>query len=233
MATHLLKNGIKKISGSQERFLILIGLLIGLLVIAPIIDQFVAIRFFLNLFLTLITAAMLNFLQASKKQFYFSLLLAFVVLLSAWIQHVYSNTTIEALGMITGVVFCWMLLKQLFDYILESIDVTREVIYAAILLYLMAALMWSFGYSFLFLVDHGSFHIPESYGMVNLLTFQYFSIVTITTLGYGDILPVSTVAKAFSSLEAFAGQIYLVIVVAWLVGMHVSKKSGQEKENPK
>ena len=49
--------------------------------------------------------------------------------------------------------------------------------------------------------------------------------VTITTLGYGDITPGTEVAKMFSVLEAVVGQLYLVIVVAWLVGMHVSKKS--------
>ena len=58
-----------------------------------------------------------------------------------------------------------------------------------------------------------------------LLVFQYYSFVTITTLGYGDITPVTEVAKAFSVLEAIVGQLYLVVVVAWLVGMHVSSKS--------
>jgi len=58
-----------------------------------------------------------------------------------------------------------------------------------------------------------------------LLVFQYFSFVTITTLGYGDITPVTEVAKAITTLEAIVGQIYLVVVVAWLVGMHVSRKS--------
>jgi len=57
------------------------------------------------------------------------------------------------------------------------------------------------------------------------LVFQYYSFVTITTLGYGDITPVTEVAKAFSVLEAVVGQLYLVVAVAWLVGMHVSSKS--------
>jgi hypothetical protein len=44
-------------------------------------------------------------------------------------------------------------------------------------------------------------------------------------LGYGDISPVTEVARAFSVLEAVFGQLYLVVVVAWLVGMNVSSKS--------
>ncbi len=79
--------------------------------------------------------------------------------------------------------------------------------------------------SFLEIVDPASFNVdlnrPEDY----LLVFQYYSFVTITTLGYGDIAPVTEVAKAFAVLEAVVGQLYLVAAVAWLVGMYVSKKS--------
>jgi voltage-gated potassium channel Kch len=85
--------------------------------------------------------------------------------------------------------------------------------------------MWAFIYTFLELVDPASFNIdlsrPEGY----LLVFQYFSFVTITTLGYGDVTPVTEVAKAFAVLEAVVGQLYLVIIVAWLVGTYKSNKN--------
>jgi hypothetical protein len=54
---------------------------------------------------------------------------------------------------------------------------------------------------------------------------MYFSFVTITTLGYGDIAPLTDKASGLAIIEAFSGQIYLVVLVAWLVGMHVSKRS--------
>ena len=86
--------------------------------------------------------------------------------------------------------------------------------------------MWAFVYTFLELVDPASFNIDLSQPQDGyLLVFQYFSFVTITTLGYGDITPVTEVAKAITVLEAVAGQLYLVVAVAWLVGMHVSSKS--------
>ncbi|MGD9259424.1 MAG: potassium channel family protein, partial [Desulfobacterales bacterium] len=55
--------------------------------------------------------------------------------------------------------------------------------------------------------------------------FLYFSFVTITTLGYGDITPLTRKASSLVMLEAVTGQMYLVVVVAWLVGMHVSHRS--------
>ena len=129
--------------------------------------------------------------------------------------------------MITGVLFIGVVITSILGFMFKSAVVNSEMIYAAILLYLLAALMWAFAYTFLELIDPASFNIdlvrPEGY----VLVFQYYSFVTITTLGYGDITPVSEVARALSVLEAVVGQLYLVVVVAWLVGMYVSKKSKQ------
>jgi voltage-gated potassium channel Kch len=49
----------------------------------------------------------------------------------------------------------------------------------------------------------------------------YFSFVTLTTIGYGDIVPRSAAGRIFASLEAVMGQIYLAVLVARLVGLHI------------
>jgi voltage-gated potassium channel len=71
----------------------------------------------------------------------------------------------------------------------------------------------------------GSFKFPEGTTQPRGEMSLYFSLVTITTVGYGDITPVTRVARAFANLEAVVGQLYLVILVSWLVGMYVSQKS--------
>ena len=50
----------------------------------------------------------------------------------------------------------------------------------------------------------------------------YYSFVTLTTLGYGDIAPVTMPARMLASLEAMTGQVYLAILVARLVGLHIA-----------
>ncbi|MEM1078100.1 MAG: potassium channel family protein [Pseudomonadota bacterium] len=76
------------------------------------------------------------------------------------------------------------------------------------------------------LIDHmvpGSFSISiSSDDTPNSTEFMYFSLVTLSTLGYGDVLPVSDQARTLAAIEALAGQVYLTIAVARLVGMHVS-----------
>ena len=94
--------------------------------------------------------------------------------------------------------------------------------------YLLAAQLWALVYTFLDLIDPASFNLPQ--GQSDFLLFEYYSFVTLTTLGYGDITPLTKVAKAFSVLEAVVGQLYLVVVVAWFVGMYVSRKSGNSNK---
>ena len=129
--------------------------------------------------------------------------------------------------MIFGVFFVGLVIANILGSMLKAKEVNREIIYMAILFYLLAALMWAFLYTFLEWLDPTSFNLNLSQVQSNFAAFKYYSFVTITTLGYGDIVPVSEVAKAFAITEAVVGQLYLVVAVAWLVGMHVSSKSSK------
>jgi voltage-gated potassium channel len=53
--------------------------------------------------------------------------------------------------------------------------------------------------------------------------FSYYSFVTLTTLGYGDITPLTPVARSLSLLEAITGQLYIAILIARLVGIHIAQ----------
>jgi voltage-gated potassium channel len=210
----------QKISNSQERFLVLIGLITGLLVIVPILNRFIAARMVLDLFLTAIAISMVYAVSSRKRNVIVGSLLAILMLSSMWLQYFHQNKTVAAAGMIAGILFMGVVIANFLTFMFKAKEVTRELIYASLLLYLLAALMWAFIYTFLALIEPASFNIPHGNGRNGLLVFQYYSFVTISTLGYGDITPVTEVAKAFSALEAITGQLYLVVVVAWLVGTY-------------
>ena len=63
-------------------------------------------------------------------------------------------------------------------------------------------------------------------------TMMYYSFVTLTTLGYGDIYPVSDAARILGMLEATLGQLYLVILVARLVGLYTSQQMENQRRAP-
>ncbi len=93
---------------------------------------------------------------------------------------------------------------------------------------ILFGLCWGLLFALVEQLSPGSFNFPTHELSADLLReFIYYSLVTLTTVGYGDITPVTPVAQGFSNLEAIVGQIYLVVLVARLVGLHVAQ--GMEK----
>ena len=197
---------LKILLHSKNRLLILLCPILGLLVLVPILNQFVTARIFLEIFLTAIIISMADTISRKKGYLIAGVLLAIVTLAALWSQYFFPNKSIAAIGMIAGALFIGGVIMGMLRFVIKSAEVNREIIYAAILLYLMAALMWAFVYTFLELVEPASFNIDLGRPEGHLLVFQYYSFVTITTLGYGDITPVTEVAKAFSVLETVVGQ---------------------------
>ena len=110
--------------------------------------------------------------------------------------------------------------------------VTIETIKGAVCVYLLIGLIWVYVFVTIDMLFPGSFRIPESpegRDVGHLIVRQdlhrllYFSFCTLTTLGYGDIIPLRGFAQTACYLEAVVGQIFLTVLVARLVGMHISK----------
>jgi hypothetical protein len=109
-------------------------------------------------------------------------------------------------------------------------DVTVDTILGAIVAYLMAAVAFALVFEVIELANPGSFsgipeHAAEEYRSLRG-SFLYFSLTCLTTIGYGDILAVSSIARPLSVLEGVFGQIYLAVMIARLVGMYIARESG-------
>lgn len=100
-----------------------------------------------------------------------------------------------------------------------------DKIRGAICVYLLIGFAWTFGYGIIELINPGSFsglaEIDANNHVGRIMQLRYFSFATMTTLGYGDILPRSPVARTLATLEAITGQIYLTVLIARLVGLHI------------
>ena len=221
-------NPLQSLLHSKERFLILMGLMMALLVLGPILEQFVTIRKLNDVFLTAIALSMLYTITSKKRVFYFGWSLAIIMLLSLWLKYFISPDVFATVSMMAGVFFTLLVTSQTVQFIISSKTVTREVVYAAMLVYFLLAQLWAMVYTFLDRIDPASFNLPGGQG--DFLLFEYYSFVTLTTLGFGDITPLTKVAKAFSVLEAVVGQLYLVVVVAGFVGMLVARGSENTKK---
>lgn len=103
----------------------------------------------------------------------------------------------------------------------ERNRVNHDVIFAALSAYLLLGLIW--GYAFFFLEMAIPHSFTGSHPVLNRDDFSYFSFVTLSTLGYGDIVPVTRPARSLAVVEALTGQLYLAVLIGRLVGAYVSQ----------
>jgi hypothetical protein len=96
--------------------------------------------------------------------------------------------------------------------------------------YLFIGFMWAMLFALLDQLQPGSFHFPETWTQgpagADTARYVYFSFVTLATLGYGDIVPKTVDASGLVVAEAVVGQLYLTVLVARLVGLHLSGRVG-------
>ena len=206
----------------KNRFIYLLVFLLIMIAVAPL-DEVLG-RFGILTDLATSVVLILAIYSVSQKRLHtvIGVLLAVPMIVALWSDLVGEYSWLQITGRLCGIAFFAFLIVIILKFVLSQDEITRDLIAAAAIVYLSLAAMWAFAYTVIEMMHPGSFAIPgQSAGStVNSL---YYSLVTITTLGYGDITPVTSVAKVCTTLEAVVGQLYLVITVAWLVGMHVSQ----------
>jgi len=105
-------------------------------------------------------------------------------------------------------------------------EITTNRLVGAICVYLLLGVIWAMAYTLINAIFPGSFAgFSPLDGSGWDSEWLYFSFVTMTTLGYGDILPVSATARGLAYMQAIVGQFYIAVLVAGLVGAYVSKRS--------
>ena len=118
-------------------------------------------------------------------------------------------------------------LAAVLSFIFESPEVTLDTIFAAVVAYLMIAFIFAQAYMLLHSLQPQSFNLSAPVTPTSYHIFEdnmvYYSLIVITTVGIGDIAPLTPVARALTAIEAMTGQFFVAILVAWLVGRFISQ----------
>ena len=113
---------------------------------------------------------------------------------------------------------------ELFREIFKTKIIDSHIISSAISIYVLVGIFWYLLFMFLLMIDPDSFYIRNFNPEMVSIDMIYFSFTTLTTLGYGDITPVSYTAKMWSITEAMMGVMYLAVMISRVVSLFGSKK---------
>jgi hypothetical protein len=208
------------------RFRFLLGSLMMLIGLRPLLDEWIAGRIWADVFTDIFFAcALMSGLHAvsgQPRQLRFALLLAGAIILLGLLHYTVQIQVLDQLQLGLSAIFLVQMLFMIWIHIVKENEVTTDLIMAAACAYILLGLVWAYAY---YLLE--SFHPNSFKGSVKLgddiWDFYYYSFVTLTTMGYGDILGITKSARALSILEAITGQLYLAIMISRLVGLHASQ----------
>ena len=113
---------------------------------------------------------------------------------------------------------------ELFKEIFKTKIIDSYIISSAISIYVLVGIFWYLLFMFLLMIDPDSFHIRNFNPEMVSIDMIYFSFTTLTTLGYGDITPLSYTAKMWSITEAMMGVMFLAVMISRVVSLFGSKK---------
>jgi voltage-gated potassium channel len=167
-----------------------------------------------------------------------SLILAIVMVTPAaagkWINHYRPDLYPAPIFQGAILVFFLFLVVYLLRFIFRAPFVNSEVLCAAISTYLLLGLAWAFAYLLVAEIVPDSFMLasgPAANRSMDAMTALYFSFVTLCTVGFGDVTPVSNVARILAILEAMTGAFYMAILIARLVSLYSSSSSSVYARN--
>lgn len=204
----------------DTRSILLLVSIVLFFTLAPILEGYAtgALLLILNLYVTLVTAT--SELAERRALFWIAIPLATASMALLLASHFHAGRTLVLASYIVLATFLALVSASQFTYLGRKGQITRDRILISVSLYFLLGLTWFALYNVINLVQPGSFAEAGTplTGITHWSTMLYFSLVTLTTLGYGDIVAIKPTARMLSTLEASSGVLYVAITVARLVG---------------
>jgi len=162
------------------------------------------------------------------------LVLTVVTLAVRWGEHLSGVPQLDVGALSVTVLWLVYAVSIIIGHLFQRRDVTVDTILGAMVTYLLVAVAFTIAFEIVELLQPGSFSgLPteaRSHRAELGSSMLYFSLVCITTMGYGDIVPLSNVARPLAVLEGVFGQLYLAVMIARLVGLHIASSRSREED---
>ena len=199
-----------------------------LLISAPFVEELEGGHLILSVLFSLVLLAAVFAVADRKRTLAIAVVLAVPAITARWINQFRPDLVHPGVFLVCALLLLAFVIAHLLLFILRAPVVTVEVLCASVAAYLMLGLMWTVAYWLVDQVTPGgafSFNTDRGVHSMNGFTGFYFSFITLSTVGYGDITPVSRVARWLAAMEAITGLLYVAVLIARLVSLYSSAKS--------
>jgi voltage-gated potassium channel len=219
------------LTGDRVRRFSAVQLLLAIvlwIVSTPFIDALQQGALIQAVLLTLVLFSAVLVVGANRRKLILATVLATPALVGKWVNHFWPYAMPTEVALAAALLFVAFVVANLFRFILTAPRVNLEVLCAAVSNYLMLGILWTLAYLLLaeLLPDAFAFNAgPASERVMDGFNALYFSFVTLSTVGFGDITPVSRFARMLAIVEAATGIFYMTVVIARLVALYSSGDS--------
>jgi hypothetical protein len=218
----------------QKGHRLLLAAILLMLLASPFLSVNTTFSWLLDVFLVLVLLAAARTVAGPGLRFKIVLVLGLAALLSQLaLLGAQWGWLATSRYIATPLFLFWVCVMLLRDIVLRSYAVTAELILGAVNVYLMIGVGFAFIYGLIELLQPGSFTGLDELASTpdRVLYFLYFSFITMSTLGYGDISPLTPHGMTATYIEAIFGQMYLAILVARLVAMYIDSRGKDQASN--
>ena len=178
----------------------------------------------------LFTLVMCTGLVATGSCRRLALALMSLPLAAIWLNQLWPQKCSALTFILPAIAFLAVVTASMLRFILRAKRVDAEVLCAGVSVYLILGLLWGLAYTFTGQIDPKAFSFTTRSGTAEVMsgfTAVYFSFTTLTTLGYGDITPVTDVARMLAMLEAMTGTLFVGVMIARLVSLYTANAHRQ------
>ena len=210
----------------SRRFAYLTKFLVLLIIAYPYLEIEIIGQVVMTVITILVMVSLIVAVSDSKRNIIIALCLAvpwFVTLMINFPLFESERSIVVRKEIVFAVLLFLFTTITIFIHLLKSREVTSEILFASVCVYLLVGLTWAALYIFIDIIYPNSFIDVGDNIAITAPRFLFFSYITLTTVGYGTMTPISDPARSLALLEAIIGQLYLAILVARLVGLHISK----------
>lgn len=228
-----LSNWYQLLTSKDEGLSVLLFLLIAIIfVIYPLQVVGLTSMVLVRLFFSLIVVAGVWAIGAGKKTFTLVAFIAAANLVFQWYRELSDAEWVIFANLIITILFESLLIIFILKRTTAPGPVNSYRIQGSIVVYLLVGVMFSSIYTLIYSIDNSVFNFSNKPATLELCqaNLTYFSFVTLTTLGYGDIQPVHPFSQAAATMEGLIGQLFPAIIIARLVSQSLASHSGSDEK---